>query len=374
MLSPKWFFKELKEREISFFAGVPDSLLKEFCALLDNTLPPQEHLIAANEGNAIALATGYHLATGKTGMVYMQNSGLGNTVNPLMSLVAPNVYSIPILLLIGWRGEPGKLDEPQHITQGAATLSQLKTLNIPYAILPTEEDAVQKCLDTALKTLQENKVYALVVRKNSFSKHKSAPKPKSRKEYALSREDAVRQVASSLHERSVIVSTTGKTSRELFEYRAESNHPQQDFLMVGSMGHASQIALGIAIQKPNRQIFCFDGDGALIMHMGGLAVIGAQSLSNFKHIIFNNGAHDSVGGQPTATKNLDIPALARACGYEAKHAENEKELADALTWLQKTDTPALLEIRVKKGARADLGRPTQTPHENKQNFMRHLEG
>lgn len=378
MLAPEWFLQQLKKQKISFFAGVPDSLLKELCACLTDSIPAQDHIITANEGNAVALAAGYHLATGEAGMVYMQNSGLGNTVNPLTSLVDPAVYAIPVLLLIGWRGEPGVHDEPQHITQGAVTLAQLDALNIPYCVLPTEADAAEECLDTALNTLREGqRPYALVVRKGSFSKYNRTKMEEPDITLALSREDAIRQIAASLHKSDIVVSTTGKASRELFEYRASTNSTDmgQDFLTVGSMGHASQIALGIALQKPERQVYCLDGDGALIMHMGGLAIIGNQPAANFKHIVLNNGTHDSVGGQPTVASMLDIPTIAQACGYrKTMRVVSVEELSDALAWLCAEAGPCLVEVRVRTGARSDLGRPTSTPQENKKQFMRHLQG
>lgn len=377
MLEPAWFLEQLQDRQISFFSGVPDSLLKEFCAHVANAVPAQNHIIAANEGNAIALAAGYHLATGKTGMVYMQNSGLGNSVNPLTSLVDPAVYAIPVLLLVGWRGEPGVHDEPQHITQGAITLAQLDSLNIPYSILPTEIGTAKDCLDIAVQTLnQHHRPYALVVRKNSFSKHIRGTNEEPDSALSLSREKVICQIAEALHSTDIVVSTTGMISRELFEYRARANKGDfgQDFLTVGSMGHASQIALGIALQKPDRPVFCLDGDGALIMHMGGLVIIGNQPANNFKHIILNNGAHDSVGGQPTGAFQIDIPAIARACGYRgAQKVESDRELSNALAWLQAAEGPVLLEIRVRKGARSDLGRPTTTPQQNKQSFMQHIQ-
>jgi len=377
VLAPEWFVKQLQERQITFFAGVPDSLLKEFCAYLTDSLPPNLHIITANEGNAIALAAGYHFATGQTGLVYMQNSGLGNTINPLISLMDPAVYAIPALLLIGWRGEPGIHDEPQHTAQGAATLAQLDTLGIPYRILTPEIGPALECLDASIQVLHQQRPYALVVRKGSFSKHNRPKKAEPNTGLPLSREYAVHQIAASLHKSDIVVSTTGKTSRELFEYRASSNSVEmgQDFLTVGSMGHASQIALGIALQKPNRQVYCLDGDGALIMHMGGMAIIGNQPAENFKHIILNNGAHDSVGGQPTVGFQIDIPAIAQACGYRrARQIKSAEELPDALEWLRTETGPALLELRVHMGARSELGRPTTSPQENKKQFMQHLQG
>ena len=378
MIAPDWFFNQLQDHQISFFAGVPDSLLKDFCAFLTDAVPAQSNIITANEGNAIALVTGYHLATGKVGLVYMQNSGLGNTVNPLTSLVDPAVYSIPVLLLIGWRGEPGISDEPQHITQGAVTLAQLEALNIPYSILPKEIEPAMECLDHAIRNVKKNRgPFAIVVQKGCFSKYSPISKVDVAENLSLTREDAVCQIAASLNDDDIVISTTGKTSRELFEYRARSNtlNRGQDFLTVGSMGHASQIALGIALQKPNRQVYCLDGDGALIMHMGSLAIIGNQPVKNYKHIILNNGSHDSVGGQPTVALKIDVTSIARSCGYNgAKQVESSQELTEALAWLKATTGPALLEIRVHKGARSDLGRPTLTPQQNKRAFMLHLQG
>jgi phosphonopyruvate decarboxylase len=374
MLEASWFFEQLQARQVGFFTGVPDSLLKEFCAYVSDQAPSNLHIIAPNEGNAIALAAGYHLATGKTGLAYMQNSGLGNAVNPLTSLTDPAVYGIPMLLLVGWRGEPGIQDEPQHVKQGAITPSLLDALGLSYSILPTEKNTAQSCLDVAIQvTREESRPYTLLVRKGSFAKYTGSNA--SANNHPLSREEAIRQIARSLDAKDIVVATTGMISRELFEYRATADKLGlgRDFLTVGSMGHASQIALGIALQKPDRDVYCLDGDGALIMHMGSMALIGSQLAQNYKHIVLNNGAHDSVGGQPTAAFNIDIPSIALNCGYrKAYRANNIEELTDALEWLRGARGPVLLEVRVRRGARADLGRPTTTPAQNKQSFMKHL--
>ena len=375
MLDCKAFYDAVIEKGISFFAGVPDSLLKDFCAYVTDHTDPKRHIITANEGNAIALAAGHYLATGRPGLVYMQNSGLGNAVNPLTSLVAPEVYSIPLLLLIGWRGEPGIKDEPQHIKQGKITLPLLETLDISYSVLPDNLEEAVACLDTAVGVMDTNlSPYALVVRKGTFKPYKLQKQTVAL--YEMVREDAVRVFADWIGPRDVVVATTGKTSRELFEYRVASGCEQlgQDFLTVGSMGHASQIALGIALARPDRQVFCLDGDGALIMHMGSLAITGTQQPRNFKHVIINNGAHDSVGGQPSAGLDIDILAIARACGYTvALSAKTRDDLITQLDTLLTSQGPSLLEVRVNKGSRADLGRPTTTPIENKENFMKFLQ-
>ena len=303
----------------------------------------------------------------------MQNSGLGNCVNPLTSLADKEVYSIPMLLIIGWRGEPGIKDEPQHIKQGRVTCGMLDNIGIPWTVIPDSIEETREVLKTAAQYLAENQSpFALLVRKGTFEPYALQNKNETR--YSLNREEAIKLVVSFLKETDVIVSTTGKTSREIYELRESLKQGHsRDFLTVGSMGHASSIALGIALQQPRRNVYCFDGDGALIMHMGGLAVIGKLQPHNFKHIVFNNFAHESVGGQPTAADVMDIPAIAKASGYQAYFsATTEAEIKEQLEGLQNTAGPGLLDIRVNIGARPDLGRPVTTPEENKHAFMNFL--
>lgn len=364
------FYNYLKENCIDFFTGVPDSLLKDFCAYVTDNTDENNHIIAANEGNAIALAAGHYLATGKFGLVYMQNSGLGNTVNPLTSLADQDVYSIPMLLIIGWRGEPGKKDEPQHIKMGKVTLNILDALKIPYKLL---DDNFESTINEAIEYMKNNKApYAIVVKKGIFEEYKLQNQKQTN--YEFNREDAVKTIVSLLDEDDIVVSTTGKTSRELFEFREELKQGhEKDFLTVGSMGHSSSIALGIALEKPNRNVYCFDGDGALIMHMGALSTIASLKPKNFKHILFNNFAHDSVGGQPTAAFNIKIPEIAKANGYvDAFSAETKDQIVEHIKKIKEMDGPVLLEVKVNKGARKDLGRPTTTPIENKEAFMKFL--
>ncbi len=373
MIDCGFFYNTLVESGIDFFAGVPDSLLKSFCGYVSEHVDLNNHLIAANEGGAIALACGHYLATGQPGLVYMQNSGQGNAANPLISLADPDVYSIPILLLIGWRGEPGKKDEPQHVKQGKITLSFLETLDIPYMILPDTDNQAQQCVEQAFKTMEESSApVALIAKKEIFSPYQMAECMGCSSE--LTREAAIKEVIKNLDESDVIVSTTGKASRELYEYRDSlGGDHSKDFLTVGSMGHASQIALGIALEKPERQVFILDGDGAAIMHMGAMAIIGSKASANFKHIILNNGCHESVGGQPTVGFSISFTNIAKACGYKiALQAENLSEISQKMEILKSSDGPALLEIKVRKGARADLGRPKTSPKENKAAFMRFL--
>ena len=373
MISTEQFYQSLINNGVKFFTGVPDSLLKDICAYITDNTSKERHVIAANEGGAIALATGHHLATGKTPLVYMQNSGLGNAVNPLLSLADTEVYSIPMLLMIGWRGEPGVKDEPQHIKQGEVTLDLLKVMKIPYAILPDNIEKANEVLQKAISyTNKHNAPYALIVRKGSFEPYKLKGTVNS--EYSLTREDAIEVVIQNLNKNDIVVSTTGMASRELFETRKRLGLTHEnDFLTVGSMGHASQIALGIAIEKPNRNVYCFDGDGAILMHTGSMSIIGDLAPKNFKHILFNNGVHDSVGGQPTVGFNTNFCSIAKAFNYKHTFQVNSLiELNTSLAEFKEIEGPALLEILVKKGARKDLGRPTKSPLENKVALMKNL--
>ncbi len=370
MLRCDFFYDKLAEMGVGFFAGVPDSLLENFCAYITDHAVPECHVIAANEGNAVALACGHYLATGNTPLVYMQNSGQGNAVNPLVSLADPDVYGIPVLLLIGWRGQPGVKDEPQHAKQGRITESLLETLGIPYEIVPEEEGEAATCLGWIFETIRSrNAPAALIVRKGTFSPYKLRSTAADR--YKLKREDALKVITARLSPTDIVVSTTGKISRELYEYRDERSEDHAgDFLTVGSMGHASQIALGIALARPDRQVICFDGDGAAIMHMGALAVAGSSKAGNFKHVIFNNGAHDSVGGQPTVGFSVSLSEIAVACGYRTVlKAQSKAEIVSGMREMLAATGPALLEIRINKGARSDLGRPKSAPKENKTKFM-----
>lgn len=372
MIQPKDFIEKLRAGGVEFFAGVPDSLLKNLCAYITDNMAREKNIIAANEGGAVGLAAGYHLATGKTGCVYMQNSGEGNAVNPLLSLMDADVYKIPLLLIIGWRGEPGAHDEPQHVKQGKVTLSLLKTMGIPYSVL---DENWEQQVDGALLAIQEtNGVYALIVRKGTFEDYKL--QNQINQDWSLAREEAIKIVVDKLREDDIIVSTTGMISRELFEYReAKGQGHAHDFLTVGSMGHASQIALGIALQKPNRRVIVFDGDGALLMHMGGLAIIGDYNPKNLVHIVLNNGAHDSVGGQPTVGQKIDVEAVAKAVGYtDVISVDNQMSLMAAMNHVNNAeiDGVSLINVNVRKGNRKDLGRPTTTPQQNKEALMKEL--
>lgn len=374
MIRPEYFYNTLKGMGIDFYTGVPDSLLKDICAYITDHVDRKNNVIAANEGGAVGLAAGYHLATGNIPVVYMQNSGLGNTVNPLMSLTDSDVYRIPVLLVIGWRGEPGVHDEPQHVKQGKTTLPLLDAMEIRHEIMSGDEAELEKQLAGGVRYMKETgRAFALVVKKGTFGKYKL--QNGTHNPYTMEREEAIKAVAGAMDVKDIVVSTTGKISRELFEHRTATGEGHiRDFLTVGSMGHASQIALGIALNRPERNVYCFDGDGAAIMHMGGMGIVASMLPGNFYHIVFNNGAHDSVGGQPTIGFGIDLPKIAAGCGYKTvMSVATRSELDAILPTLPTLPAPLLLEIKVKKGSRDDLGRPTTTPVENKEALMSFLE-
>lgn len=373
MIDPKFFIDTLGAYGIDFFAGVPDSLLKNICAYISDNLDDRHNIIAANEGGAVGLAAGHYLATGRIGCVYMQNSGEGNIINPLASLTDKDVYNIPVLLLIGWRGRPGVHDEPQHVKQGKVTTDLLSTMGIEYTVLGKDEETAREQIAKAVAHMEATKeVYAIVIEKDTFESYSIHNIVKN--DLALSREEAIQTVSAVLGAKDVIVSTTGMISRELYEYRANNGEGhERDFLTVGSMGHASQIALGIALEKPDRRIWCFDGDGAVIMHMGSMAIIASKAPKNYVHVVFNNGAHDSVGGQPTVGLNIDLCSIAKAVGYRNTiNTTNKEDLVSILDKIKNQDGPIFLQVCVKKGNRKDLGRPTTTPIENKDALMAFL--
>ena len=376
MIRPEFFIEALRENGIDCFAGVPDSLLKNICAYITDHFDAAHNIIAANEGAAVGLAAGHYLATGQPACVYMQNSGEGNIINPLASLTDQEVYNIPVLLLIGWRGRPGVHDEPQHVKQGKVTTGLLNVMGVNYEVLSKEEDKAAKQIEKAAKALANREVFALVIEKDTFEDYKLQNVEVN--DLTMSREEAIKTVAAALGEKDCIVSTTGMISRELFEYRTAMNQGhERDFLTVGSMGHASQIALGISLAQPNRRVWCFDGDGATIMHMGSMAIEANKAPKNYVHVVFNNGAHDSVGGQPTVGLKIDLPAVAKAVGYKTTFSVGSKEelvkqLSTLNSQLSTVGGPILLEIKVKKGNRKDLGRPTTTPIQNKEALMQFL--
>lgn len=363
-------FELIRNHGFRFFTGVPDSLLKDFCAYVTEHASSDDHVIAANEGNAAALALGNYLGTGEPALVYMQNSGTGNAVNPLLSLADPEVYSVPMLLVIGWRGEPGVKDEPQHVKQGRKMTELLDSMDVPWSLLPREMVDAERVISAAVQTMNQRMgPVAILVRTKTFKPYRLESELATT--YPMNREAAVKIIVDQLDSDDVVVSTTGKTSRELYEYRIAQNSECHDFLTVGGMGHTASIAMGLAKARPNQLVVCLDGDGSLIMHMGALGVIGNAASQNLLHIVINNGAHDSVGGQPTVGFKINIPAIANACGYrEAVSVSQPGALEAELTRLRGEEGPVLLEVKVNKGARADLGRPASTPIENRDALMK----
>lgn len=368
------FFDILKDEGFSFFTGIPDSTFKEWIKfIIDNDGSILKHIVACNECEAIALAAGYHLATNKIGIVYMQNSGLGKAVNPLTSLCDPDVYSIPLLLMIGWRGEPGKNDAPQHKKMGRITLSLLDTLQIPYSIIEQNIEKIKEELNNALKYFKNNKgPYAFIIQPNLFQKY--SVKTKQDIDYIINREDAINLIMDNLDGNEIVVSTTGYTSRELFEYReSRKKDHYQDFYNIGSMGCASSIGLSIALEKPNIKIIVFDGDAAAIMQMGAFTTIGKYKPSNFIHIIFDNNAHESTGGQPTNSSSIDVLQIALSCNYKSGLViKTLKELNNSIKYIKNSEGPIILIIKIKQGSRSNLKRPDKDPKDYKELLMRHL--
>ena len=377
MLDPNLLLKALAAADIRFVTGVPDSLLKDACACISEKMAAQDHVIATNEGSAIALAAGHHLATGRLALVYLQNSGLGNAINPIASLADPSVYGIPMVLMVGWRGEIGPdgvqlRDEPQHEKQGQITIPQLDLLGIPWEVIGPETTALASIVKRLASAARERGgPAALVVRHGTFGKYASKTRPVDVD--MLTREEAITHILKGIPATIPVVCTTGMASRELFALRTQSNAGHsRDFLTVGSMGHASLIAAGIAHASPTRKVLCIDGDGAMLMHMGALAISG--SLPNLIHVVINNGVHDSVGGQPTKAASLALAGIAAACGYEtATTVMDAGAIGTALAAMIRGRGSSFLEIKCRPGARPGVGRPDRRPEQNKEEFMKFLQ-
>lgn len=378
MLSPELFLDGFIDAGCKFYVGVPDSLLIEFCRAVESRPRGIKHVIAANEGGAIGLAAGSYLASSNVPIVYMQNSGIGNAINPLLSLADGEIYSIPMVVVVGWRGESGVPDEPQHVKQGRVTLEIFDAIKIPYYVV----DGLNDCdIDIPKLAIARAKItqgpVAIVIKKNSFNKFQSNSLlvKKGDNDHILNREAAIASLLRAISSDALVVATTGHISREIYELRDKSgvNH-DHDFLTVGSMGHASQIALGIALEADHRKVFCIDGDGSALMHMGGLATVGASGCKNMIHIVLNNGAHGSVGGQKTVAMDVNLTAIAQACGYQTinRKVYMADQISNALQELSGLEGAKFLEIIVGTGFRDNLGRPTQSPLENKLAFMKNL--
>lgn len=369
------FLQELKRIGIHTIAGVPDSTLKQFCDAIQLDEGKQfQHYVTANEGAAVGLATGIYLATKQPCLVYLQNSGLGNIINPLASIANCEVYGIPMLFVIGWRGEPGKKDEPQHVYQGKITDTLLEVMNVSYAIIDdaTTQEQLSEIFTEARKVLDNNRQYAVIVKKDAFEKEQ---KFEWKNGYSFVREQALRVILQNVYQNSYIVSTTGKISRELYEQcqMLFGNHDRL-FMTVGGMGHASMIAFGIAQADRAKRIVCIDGDGAVMMHMGALAFIAKQSPSNFLHIVINNAAHESVGAIPTGFSGQTYAQVAKACGYHrVSTVDTEQDLNKALQMASSRQELSMIEVMTALDARVDLGRPKESAKENGIHFMESLQ-
>ncbi len=369
-------WQAFKDERVTFFTGVPDSTFKPWMSFLAACEDPaMRHIIATNEGEATAIACGYHLATGEIPVVYMQNSGLGNAVNPLVSLADSQVYAIPLILMIGWRGEPDRHDEPQHLKMGGVLLPILQDMGIPYTIIgPSEGNSALIVGKAVIAAREQSCPQALIIRHGVFKECVNRQEPETYP--TMSRESAIRALLGEINHDDVIVATTGKTARELFELRETLGQGHSnDFLSVGSMGFASAIALGIALNAPNRAIWVIDGDGAALMHSGNLATIGHYAPQNLRHVILDNHTHDSTGGQPTVSPSVDFATLAKANGYcAATFVQGKTDFLRALRSHKETRGPSMITVCVRPGAREDLGRPTIFPTENKRDLMEVLRG
>ena len=373
MINPDNFIKAIKNNKLNFITGVPDSLLKNLTNRINNNF--KKHIISTNEGSAVSFAIGHYLSSKKPGIVYLQNSGLGNIINPITSLAHPKVYGIPMILIIGWRGEikgtKQVLDEPQHKKQGEITIKQLRLLNIPFRIINQNTKNLFELINKIMKiSLKKQTPVAIVVRKNTF-KNLNKIDVKNKKEFL--REDVIKEILSVLNTKNTIISTTGMASRELYEIRKKNKqNTSTDFLTIGGMGHASQVASGIAMNIKNKKIICIDGDGSLLMHMGSLGI--SSQFKNLIHILINNKCHDSVGGQPTLGKSIDFSKIAKLCGYKSsilikKKVNIKKLIGKAL----KSTKSSFLQINCSKGFRQNLGRPGRNMKKRKILFIKKLE-
>lgn len=376
MIEPKRLVDALDEQGVTFTCGVPDSLMEPLCTYLA-TLPRDRHVLAANEGAAVGLAIGHYLSTGNPALVYLQNAGIGNTVNPLISLAHPDVYGIPMLLIVGWRGQPGTRDEPQHMVQGRLMAPILDAIDVPWTTLPRDTEDAVACLADAVQTAKDrSSPYVVMVEKGTFAPFAGeVAEEMDGRDFLPSREEALVALLDVIGDEGVYVATTGMLGRELYEHRSDSgSFAGRDFLTVGGMGHASSIALGVALERPDREVWCLDGDGAVLMHMGSLAVIADHAPENFYHVVFNNGVHDSVGGQPSAIRSVDLPAAALALGYRYSSTVSDvSALAEAVAKMRAQTGPALVDLKVRPGNRDGIGRPDRSPAEAKTVFMNSLD-
>ena len=368
MIDANHLFLFLKKNKINFFTGVPDSVLKDFSYVLELNKKKITNIITANEGSAIALAAGNYLSTKKPALVYMQNSGIGNAINPLISLCHPEVYSIPMVLMIGWRGSPKENDEPQHQLKGKITPSILKLLNIKFLVLNDLKD-LKKIKSLITYSKYKKRPVAFLVKKNILHLKNISKRTIQSKKY-LSREIVINELLDKIKKNTRIISTTGYTSRELFQIRKNKKYKKgKDFYMVGGMGHSSMTSLGYSLNSKN-QVICLDGDGSLIMHMGSLISTGFKSKSNFKHILLNNGAHESVGDQKIDTFKVNFKNVSKSFGYKNYYlAKNNLSFNKNLKYFLKSEGPSFFEVYIRSESIKNLSRPKDLK-KIKENFIK----
>ena len=373
MVNLQSLFEALDRTGVKFFTGVPDSLLNDFCLYMMNNIPDSRHVMAANEGNAISIAAGNYMATGNIPLVYMQNSGIGNATNPLLSLTHDCVYGIPLIMVIGWRGDPSINDHAQHKKQGELTPVLMKDMDIPYEILDNDDTVIEKFTWAVNKAREISSPVALIAKKAILTqKEKKQVYPESP---LMNREEAVSAVIDVFGEDAVYLGTTGRATREVHEQlRMHGISEGHEWQNVGSMGHVSSVGLGLALALPDKRIVVFDGDAAVVMHMGSLATNCRYKASNLIHVVLNNGVNESVGGQQSAGQLIDLTGVAKSCGYRnVGHAiKTKEELQHVLKTLPGNDMPTFVDVYVRQGIRPDMPKLNINHKEQKEALMKYL--
>ena len=344
----------LKKNDINFFTGIPDSILIELSRFLQNK-NKRKHIRATSEGSAISIGIGHYLSTKQVPCIYMQNSGLSNALNPLISITSKKVYNIPLVLIIGWRGSPRVKDEPQHNVKGKITESILKLLNIKYTIVRSGNDLSQfnKIVKNAKKN---NNIAACLIEQGTIKKIKKTYNKKNF--YKLNKELFLKTLLETLEKNSKVISSTGYNSRELMYLRNKYKLINtKDFYMVGGMGHTASVALGYSLSTKKKTI-CIDGDGSFLMHLGSIKTAGTFANNNFKYILLNNNSHDSVGGQNTYANNIDFEKLSKSLGFKKFYKiKNNKNLKQNIKRFLKGNNLNFLEVKITNSKIKNLPRP-----------------
>ena len=373
MVNQQTLFQELDKLGVKFFTGVPDSLLNDFCLYLVNNIPDGRHVMAANEGNAIAIAAGNYMATGNIPVVYMQNSGIGNATNPLLSLTHDCVYGIPMILVIGWRGDPSINDHAQHKKQGELTPVLMSDMDIPYEILDADDTVIDKFTWAVNKAKEISAPVALIAKKAILTQKEKKQTYADSK--LMNREEAVAAVVDVIGEDAIYLGTTGRATREVHEQLiAHGIGEGHEWQNVGSMGHVSSVGLGLALARPDKRIVVFDGDAAAVMHMGALATNCRYKAGNMLHIVLNNGVNESVGGQPSAGYLIDLTTIAKACGYRTvgHPVETKEELQQIVRENHSGEMPLFIDVHVRQGIRSDMPKLNIDHKAQKETLMKNL--